>query len=104
MGIIRKSAWEAVGGYSHIDEGWEDYDFWLKFVDAGLTPGYVPEILCRYRVHGRSRTATEAYIAHEQLKLIMAFRHPPQDEVADAPLDILAKPAGPAGKGRRAAV
>jgi glycosyltransferase involved in cell wall biosynthesis len=79
MGIVRKSAWEMVGGYSHIDEGWEDYDFWLKFVDAGLSPGYVPEILCRYRVHGRSRTATEAYIAHEQLKLIMAFRHPPAE-------------------------
>jgi glycosyltransferase involved in cell wall biosynthesis len=78
MGIVRRSAWEQVGGYSHIDEGWEDYDFWLKFVDAGLTPGYVPEILCRYRVHGRSRTATEAYIAHEQLKLVMAFRHPPK--------------------------
>ncbi len=39
----------------------------------------MPEILCRYRVHGRSRTATEAYIAHEQLKLIMAFRHPPAE-------------------------
>jgi glycosyltransferase involved in cell wall biosynthesis len=103
MGIVRKSAWEAVGGYSHIDEGWEDYDFWLKFVDAGLTPGYVPEILCRYRVHGRSRTATEAFIAHEQLKLIMAFRHPPQDGVAEAPLAALAKPAGAASKGRRAA-
>jgi glycosyltransferase involved in cell wall biosynthesis len=78
MGIILKSAWEKVGGYSHIDEGWEDYDFWLKFIDAGLQPGYVPEILCRYRVHGRSRTATEAFVAHEQLKLIMAFRHPLQ--------------------------
>ncbi len=87
MGIVRKSAWQAVGGYSHIDEGWEDYDFWLKFVDAGLTPGYVPEILCRYRVHGRSRTATEAYIAHEQLKLIMAFRHPPKETPPPAPAD-----------------
>jgi glycosyltransferase involved in cell wall biosynthesis len=76
MGIIRKDAWEQVGGYSHIDEGWEDYDFWLKFVDAGLSCCYVPEILCRYRVHGKSRTATEAFVAHEQLKLIMAFRHP----------------------------
>jgi glycosyltransferase involved in cell wall biosynthesis len=99
MGIVRKAAWESVGGYSHIDEGWEDYDFWLKFVDAGLKPGYVPEILCRYRVHGRSRTATEAYIAHEQLKLIMAFRHPP----ADAPASPAAAPAAGKPKKRAAA-
>jgi glycosyltransferase involved in cell wall biosynthesis len=76
MGIVRKSAWEKVAGYSHIDKGWEDYDFWLKFVDAGLAAAYVPEILCRYRVHQKSRTATEAHAAHEDLKLIMAFRHP----------------------------
>jgi glycosyltransferase involved in cell wall biosynthesis len=94
MGIVRKSAWQAVGGYSHIDEGWEDYDFWLKFVDAGFSPGYVPEILCRYRVHGRSRTATEAHVAHEQLKLIMAFRHPPKDP------DVKAHLPAPAKKGR----
>jgi glycosyltransferase involved in cell wall biosynthesis len=76
MALIEKSAWEQVGGFSHIEEGWEDYDFWLKFIDAGLTPGYVPEILCRYRVHGKSRTRTEAHAAHEQLRAVMAYRHP----------------------------
>ena len=96
MGIVRKSAWQAVDGYSHIDEGWEDYDFWLKFVDAGFNPGYVPEILCRYRVHGRSRTATEAHIAHEQLKLIMAFRHPPKAAATEVPGRTLRNPAGAA--------
>jgi glycosyltransferase involved in cell wall biosynthesis len=101
MGIVRKSAWEMVGGYSHIDEGWEDYDFWLKFLDAGLTPGYVPEILCRYRVHGRSRTATEAHIAHEQLKLIMAFRHPPGGPEAVVPAALPGKTGGPAKPRRR---
>jgi GT2 family glycosyltransferase len=78
MCVIRKAAWEAVDGFSHIDEGWEDYDFWLKFIDADFCAGYVPEILGRYRVHGQSRTVTEAFVAHEQLKLIMAFRHPPK--------------------------
>jgi glycosyltransferase involved in cell wall biosynthesis len=76
MGLIKKTAWEQVNGFSHIEEGWEDYDFWLKFIDAGLTPGYVPEILCRYRVHGKSRTRTDAHAAHEQLRVIMAYRHP----------------------------
>jgi glycosyltransferase involved in cell wall biosynthesis len=76
MALIKKSAWEQVNGFSHIEEGWEDYDFWLKFIDSGLTPGYVPEILCRYRVHGKSRTRTDAHAAHEQLRAIMAYRHP----------------------------
>jgi glycosyltransferase involved in cell wall biosynthesis len=76
MALIKKSAWAQVGGFSHIEEGWEDYDFWLKFIDAGLLPGYVPEILSRYRVHGTSRTRTDAHAAHEQLRAIMAYRHP----------------------------
>jgi len=76
MALIKKSAWKQVGGYSHIEEGWEDYDFWLKFIDESLDVGYLPEVLCRYRVHGKSRTALEAFSAHQNLELIMAFRHP----------------------------
>lgn len=76
MALIRKDVWQQVGGFSHIEEGWEDYDFWLKFIDHNLEPGYLPEILCRYRVHEKSRTAREALRAHHQLELIMAFRHP----------------------------
>jgi glycosyltransferase involved in cell wall biosynthesis len=82
MALVKKAAWERVGGFSHIEEGWEDYDFWLKFIDAGLNPGYQPEILCRYRVHGKSRTHTEAYAAHEQLRAIMAYRHPESGQPA----------------------
>jgi glycosyltransferase involved in cell wall biosynthesis len=76
MGLIKKSAWEKTGGFSHIEEGWEDYDFWLKFIDAGFCAGYVPEILCRYRVHKKSRTRTEAHAAHERLRALMSYRHP----------------------------
>ena len=76
MALIRREAWEKVDGYSHIDEGWEDYDFWLKFIDHGLEVAYVPEILCRYRTHGNSRTTNDAWAAHDSLRAIMAFRHP----------------------------
>ena len=75
MALVRRAAWAAVDGFTHIDDGWEDYDFWLKFIDAGFSAAYVPEILCRYRVHGKSRTATEAHAAHEDLRVLMAFRH-----------------------------
>jgi len=76
MALVKKAAWKKIDGFSHIEEGWEDYDFWLKFIEAGLDAGYLPEILCRYRVHGKSRTHTDAYAAHEKLREIMAYRHP----------------------------
>ena len=75
MALVRKRAWEHVDGYSHIDEGWEDYDFWLKFISHKLDVGYVPEILCRYRVHSTSRTAREAHVHHQTLERMMDFRH-----------------------------
>ncbi len=76
MALVRRDALEQVEGFSHIDNGWEDYDFWLKFLDAGMTAAYVPEILCRYRVHNLSRTAKEAHVYHDDLVNLMAFRHP----------------------------
>jgi glycosyltransferase involved in cell wall biosynthesis len=76
MALVKKSAWAKIDGFSHIEEGWEDYDFWLKFIDAGFEAGYLPQILCRYRRHGNSRTHTDAYAAHEKLRAIMAYRHP----------------------------
>ncbi|MDF3626222.1 glycosyltransferase family 2 protein [Brytella acorum] len=76
MAMMKKSAWAEVGGFSHIEEGWEDYDFWLKFIDHGVDMVFLPEILCRYRVHGVSRTATEAYKSHHDLEIIMRYRHP----------------------------
>lgn len=76
MALVEKSAWAEVGGFSHIEEGWEDYDFWLKFIDKGIDVVFLPEILCRYRVHGISRTATEAYKSHHDLEVIMRYRHP----------------------------
>lgn len=76
MALVSKSAWERVGGYSHIEEGWEDYDFWLKCLREDVSVGYVPEILCRYRVHGTSRTAIDARVAHDALRRIIAMRHP----------------------------
>ncbi|MDG6095752.1 glycosyltransferase family 2 protein [Acetobacter sp. AN02] len=76
MALIKKKAWEDVGGFSHIEEGWEDYDFWLKFIDKKLDLCFLPEILCKYRVHNSSRTAKEAFSAHFILENLMKFRHP----------------------------
>ena len=42
MALIRKSAWVQVGGYTPM-QGWEDYDLWCKFMEAGIEGVFVPE-------------------------------------------------------------
>jgi glycosyltransferase involved in cell wall biosynthesis len=77
MALVTKSAWAAVGGYSYMDvPGWEDFDFWCKFVRAGLRCVYVPEMLCRYRLHGKSMLTTETNPRVERLCQEMVLRHP----------------------------
>jgi hypothetical protein len=51
--LIRRSSWEAVGGYDAVmDEclRLQDYDFWLSLADHGRAGILVPEILVRHRV------------------------------------------------------
>jgi glycosyltransferase involved in cell wall biosynthesis len=79
MALISRKAWNEVDGFTHIELGWEDYDFWLKFIEKGFKAAYLPEILCRYRVHGTSRTDRDALPSHEALRRIMALRHPCSD-------------------------
>ena len=76
--LIKKSAWQDVGGYTQPAEiqGWEDYDFWCKFVERDFRGEFVPELLCKYRIHKSSmlRTTNEAKL--DQLKAAMKRRHP----------------------------
>jgi len=53
--LFRKTAWETVGGYNEqMNEGFEDWDFWVSLVQQGW-PGYtIPEILFYYRRHGKT--------------------------------------------------
>ena len=77
MALIAKSAWQKVGGYSYMDVvGWEDFDFWCKLEEVGLRCTFVPEILCRYRVHSNSMVRTETNPRFERLKQEMLIRHP----------------------------
>ena len=59
MALVRKATWAQVRGYDHIKFGYEDYDFWAKCAEAGLWGVAKPEILARYRVHGKSMSQTQ---------------------------------------------
>ena len=77
MALIRKSAWERVGGYALFEvEGWEDYDLWCKFIEKGFEAVFVPQILCRYRVHGRSMLQMETNSQADRVITEMIYRHP----------------------------
>lgn len=71
LALVRRSAWEAVGGFPDLMEGLEDFAFWLLLVDRGFAGAQVPEILAGYRTHGGSRSrsaARHSAAIHEKLK------------------------------------
>jgi glycosyltransferase involved in cell wall biosynthesis len=77
MALVSKAAWEKVGGYTQLGaNGWEDYDFWCKFVEHDLTCTFVPEALCRYRTHAASMSMTQTNPNADALILEMSIRHP----------------------------
>jgi glycosyltransferase involved in cell wall biosynthesis len=77
MALIKKSAWEAAGSYSAMNViGWEDYDLWCKFVERGFRGEFVPEPLCRYRVHKASMLHATTNPNMYRLRPLMLVRHP----------------------------
>jgi glycosyltransferase involved in cell wall biosynthesis len=76
MALISRIAWRDVGGYTHIEGGWEDYDLWCKFIEQGYVAAFVPEMLCRYRVHRSSMLRTETAQSYDSVFVEMTMRHP----------------------------
>lgn len=59
LALIRRSALQSAGGYTEDPRlmGWEDYDLWVRFAEAGRRGAFVPEIIARYRVGHSSMIA-----------------------------------------------
>jgi len=56
---MRRSVWEAVGGYSTDLRYNEDLDFWIAALQQDVSVARVPRPLYFYRRHGHSMTATQ---------------------------------------------
>jgi glycosyltransferase involved in cell wall biosynthesis len=76
MALVSRRSWREVGGYDHIEGGWEDYDFWCKFAEAGLSAVFLPEPLLRYRVHGGSMTRESTLASRAAIIENLTARHP----------------------------
>jgi GT2 family glycosyltransferase len=76
MALIRHAAWQRVGGYTHIEGGWEDFDFWCKLVEAGFYGLQCPQILAAYRSHASSMTMNATSLLQRPLSCTLQGRHP----------------------------
>ncbi|MDT2019458.1 glycosyltransferase family A protein [Methylocella sp. CPCC 101449] len=76
MAMVHRRMWRQVGGYTHLDGGWEDYDFWCKLVEQDAQVCYVPELLCKYRVHESSMLRTDTVGNYDRLFNLISLRHP----------------------------
>ncbi len=76
MALVRRTAWDKVGGYTHIPGGWEDYDFWCKLIEAGYGGVICPQQLAVYYSHSNSMLSKQT---HQQLRAVsrrLQERHP----------------------------
>jgi len=96
MALVRRAAWREVGGYRVNLLGWEDWDLWCSFAEAGLYGLRVPEELARYRVHGESmlRTVTHTGDRPAQARRAITELHPWLDPDPFRGADTVSGPAG----------
>lgn len=59
MALYRRSLLVGLKGFEKIKSGWEDYDLWLRILEAKEIALHIPEITARYRHHYSSITRTE---------------------------------------------
>ena len=78
MALVSKEAWAMVGGVDHVRHGWEDYDFWVRIAELGLSGEWCSDVLAEYRVHAASMLKTQTVIDTNYRNLNLEFkrRHP----------------------------
>ena len=59
MAMLRRSAWEQVGGYPEDPSlyGWEDFALWCAMADVGIRGVHAQSFVARYRVSPHSMIA-----------------------------------------------
>lgn len=54
--VMSRDAYFTVGGMSSLLTWGQDFDFFLRCLDGGPAPVYVPQVLARYHLHGANHS------------------------------------------------
>jgi hypothetical protein len=78
MALIPVATWKTCGGYATDMPamGWEDYDFWIRCCERGLSGVSIPRILSLYRTHKKSMINVETNPRELLLRKYLDARHP----------------------------
>jgi glycosyltransferase involved in cell wall biosynthesis len=77
--LFPRRLWEKYGGYDHLCEDWEDYDFWLNFIDDGQKAIRIQDRLFYYRQKDKSESRNKCEKdrdAHNVLHANLRRKHP----------------------------
>jgi glycosyltransferase involved in cell wall biosynthesis len=73
--LVRRSAWEAVGG---VDEGLHmamDYDLWWRLYRSFGTPVFVDELVATNREHAQTKTSTQRVRHYREAMAVVRKHH-----------------------------
>lgn len=68
--LMRKEAFERLGGFSVTDFGVQDWDLWLRFAGQGGRVGLAREPLTRYRIHSEQMSLDFDARARDRLAVV----------------------------------
>lgn len=71
--LIRRDTLLEVGGWEI--QGYEDWDLWMLYAEAGIRGVYVPVVAVRHRVHG-ARMNAGCLDRHGEMLELLRSRHP----------------------------
>ncbi len=77
-GMIRRSLWEAIGGYSEeevFQSGGADLDFWMSAVERGVVTGHVTDPVYLWRIHEGSLSQTSFRYNNHLIHRALYRRH-----------------------------
>lgn len=75
--LFRKRDLAKTGYYnSNMVAGWEDWDFWLSFVENNMNFYAIPEVLFYYRIKKKSRNSGLSIATKKKLYLQLYRNHP----------------------------
>lgn len=91
--LVRRHLWERAGGYCEDEvfrAGNEDWEYWLRLAEAGLSAVRVPEPLYFYRQHASSITSSRFACSDYLMREEMYRRHRALFDAAGAGAGFLA--------------